>query len=107
MLLSSLHSKHLNKDKQNNDCNQWKNGLSCAGPLLLLTSFCRAPAALREEEMEGNVEGRAVITVESLCWCWGKTTDREALYNRRSKTEEKLYAQEQECAGSNERGKVL
>lgn len=57
--------------------------------------------------MEGNVKGRAVITVESLCWCGGKTTDRGALYNSRFRTEQKLYAQEQECAGSSERGEAL
>lgn len=92
------------EDKHSNDCNQWKNRLLC---FIVVDKFPSRISSTEERGDGRNVEGRAVTTVESLCWCGGKTTDREALYNRRYQTEEKLYAQEQECAGSNERGKVL
>lgn len=78
----------------------------CWGFIVVDEFLSKTQAALREERMEGNVAGRAVITVESLYWCGGKTTDSETLYNRCFKTEEKLYAQEQECAVLNVRGKV-
>lgn len=70
------------------------------------------PSSLSNTEGRGDGGkcGGGAVTVSQKRACagvGGKTTDRGALYNRRFQTEEKLYVQEQECAGSNERGKVL
>lgn len=105
LTLASLHSKHFRRNTIIIAIGgKWI--ILCWGFIVVDEFLSKTQAALREERMERNMAGRAVITVESLYWCGGKTTDSETLYNRCFKTEEKLYAQEQECAVLNVRGKV-